>query len=447
MKQKHRTLLKTAAVFNQCHKMYWRHLKEVFLIIHLNRDKMKIIYITCIVFLFFLSCAPSSKNDLDFPIIDIEKGLGNFQVFKLSEFASSIRYVRLETHEDCLVTNRIHNIYLEDNKIFVLDDEPYLKVFDAETGKYLYNIGSKGQGPGELPYLYSVDINPYENNILLCWGNFLHRFDFDGNFLGKTEPPLIDDNKRINAPVISIGAGHFAGTIQSYGDQNDLVILFNDNQEITGSLQCYENPIQPPNIPGGVWSPFDQGGLFYRVNRGIRYFRGFTDTVYAYKSEAQMFFPFFIIDYGKYKSTLNFTRDAENPNLIKVSSIKENNRSVFLDFHTQNASPQPYEDEVYINGTLYKFINHSISGIFDKQKQSFHFLLQPIPGIPGLVNDLDKGIPFFVRNVSTDDRLIGYHHAYKFLEYVESLPNPNTSFTEIVNKISEDDNPIVIIAK
>jgi hypothetical protein len=408
---------------------------------------MKTIYTFFILFLILSSCTPSNRRDLEFPIVDIEEGLGNFQISKLSEFASSIRYVRLETHEDCLVTNRIHNILLENNKIFVHDSDPYLKVFDAKSGEYLDNIGAKGQGPGELPYMYAVDINPYENKILLCWGNTIHLFDFDGNFLGKTKLPFIDDNKRINAPVVSIDERHFAGTIRSYGDQNDLVILFNDNQEITGNLKCYENPIQPPNIPGGVWSPFDQGGLFYRVNREIRYFRGFTDTIYTYRNEAQMFFPFFIIDYGKHKSTLNFTRGAENPDLIKVSSIKENDRYVFLDFHTVNASPEPYEDEIYMNGSLRKFINHSISGIFDKQEQSFRFLRQPISGIPGLENDIDKGIPFFVRNISSNSHLIDYHQAYKFLENAESLPNLSDSFAEIVNQISEEDNPIVIIAK
>lgn len=411
---------------------------------------MKTIYTFFTVFLILSSCVPSNKSDSEFPIIDIEEGLGNFQISKLSEFASSIRYVRLETHEDCLVTHRIHNIYLEDNKIFVHDYEPYLKVFDAETGEYLYNIGAKGQGPGELPYLYMVDINPYENKILLCWSKFVHHFDFDGNFLGKTEVPFISDDESIAANVASIDKDHFAGTIRHHGgNQKNLVILFDGNQEIVSSLKCHENPIQPPNIPGDVWvwAPFDQSGSFYRANRGIRYFRGFTDTIYAYNKEEAMFSPFFTIDYGKHKSTLKFNPGEENPDLIKVSSIKENDRHVFLDFGTINASPEPYEDEVYFDGSLRKFINHSISGIFDKQKQSFHFLLQSIPGIPGLANDIDKGVPFFVRNVSTNGRLIDYHHADKFLEYAESLPNPNNSFTEITNKISEEDNPVVVIAE
>lgn len=410
---------------------------------------MKITYIAHIVFLLFLSCTSSSDSDSKYPIIDIERGLGNFQVSKLSTFASSIRYVRLETREDCLVTDRIKNIYLENNKIFVHDREPFLKVFDAGTGKYLYNIGAKGQGPGELPHLYTVDINPYTKKILLCWGNSVYRFDFEGNFSGEIETPFINDNERINAPVVTIDEHYFAGTVRHYGeDQKSLVILFDDAGEITGSLKCHENPIQPTVISITVWNPFDQGGSFYRVNQGIHYFRGYTDTIYAYKKEEAAFSPFFIIDYGKYKSTLNFNPGEENPNLIKIASIKEDEKYIFLDFETNNASPEPYEVEgVDLDGVLRKFINQSIFGIFDKQEQTFHFLRQPIPGIPGLANDLDKGIPFFVRNVSSNGQLIDYHQAYKFLEYAESLPDPGNSFTEIPNKISEDDNPVVIIAE
>lgn len=411
---------------------------------------MKIYYIIYIVFFILLSCISSSKNDSEIPIIDIEKELGNFQISRLSTFASSIRYVRLETGENFLVTNSINNIYLEDNKIFIQDEEPYLKVFDAKTGKYLYNIGSKGQGPGELPYLYTVNINPFEKKILLCWGNIVHHFDFDGTFLGRLDIPFVDSLESIRI-VAAIDEHRFAGAVRVQGGENqkNLVIIFDDSQEIIGSLKCYENPIQPTTGPSGiiVWSPFDQEGLFYRANRGIRYFRGFTDTVFTYKNEAQMFVPFYVIDYGKHKSTLNFTRGAENPDLIKVASIKENERYIYIDFDTTKASPEPYEDEIYRGGQLYQFINHSISGIFDKQERKFHFLLQPIPGIRGLDNDIDNGIPFFVRGTSSNNQLIDYYHAHKFLENAQLLSDPSNSFTTIIEQISEEDNPIIIIAE
>ena len=271
---------------------------------------MKKINIIYILFLIIASCTSTPKSDSEFLIVNIEEGLNNFQISNLSDYGSSIRYVRLETQDDCLITNNIKSVFLEDNKIFVHDSEPYLKVFDAETGKYLYNIGAKGQGPGELPYMYSVDINADNKIILLCWGESIHRFDFEGNFLGKIKTPSIDNNEWIRAPIVALDDYNYAGIVVHYGEeQKSLAILFNNKQEIIGSLKCYENPIQPTNIPGGgsVWSPFSQGGLFYRCESEIQYYRGFSDTVYTFNKEQTTFNPYFIIDYGKHKSTLNFT--------------------------------------------------------------------------------------------------------------------------------------------
>jgi len=404
--------------------------------------------ISYIIFLLLISCISSIQNDSKFPVIDIEKGLENFRISNLSEFASSIRYVTLETKEDCLVTAHLKGVFLEDNKIFVFDDEAYLKVFDKETGKHLYNVGSKGQGPGELTFLFSVNLNPHEKIITLC-GKNIHQYYFDGSFLGKIEFPYINDTERVTQPVITLGENLFAGAVMHYGeDQQNMVIFFNRESEIISSLKNYDNPIQPTVVPSKVWNHFDQSGSFYLGSEGIRYFRGYTDTIYAFDKEKAAFIPFFIIDYGKYKSTLNFDPGKENPDLIKISRVQENDKCIFINFITQNASPQPYEDEIIgLDGQLHKFHNHSIVGIFDKQEGSFHFLRQPVLGIPGLGNDIDGGLPFFVRNVSSKNQLIDYYQADKFLEKVKLLPNPDNSLLEIINFVTVNDNPIVIIAE
>lgn len=68
--------------------------------------------------------------------IDIEQSLHDFKILKLTDFASTICYVPLETDKDILVTNLIKNIFVEDDKLFVSDAEPCLKVFDAYSRKF-----------------------------------------------------------------------------------------------------------------------------------------------------------------------------------------------------------------------------------------------------------------------------------------------------------------------
>lgn len=394
-----------------------------------------------------VSCVSTSKTSSDLPIIYIESSLKDFKVSELSSYAKSIRYVPLETTSSSLVSNHINGVYLENNLIFVSDEEPFLKVFDAQTGKYLYNIGSRGQGPGELPHMNAVDINPLVNKVLLCWDTFVHQFDFDGSFISKIELPTeINETERPAVPVVMLEDNYLASIIYVAGDQTNLVYIFNESQEIIDGLKCYDNPIQHEVFK--AWSPFDQGGLFYRSDKEVRYYRAFTDTIYSYNNDKVMFEPNFIIDYGKHKSKLDFNPDSENSNLIKISSICENKNYVFLYFDTKRSSPQPYEDEGYrIGGPRFTFTNQSILGVLDKHTQSFHFLQQPVFSLQGFRNDLDNGLPFRVKNTSTEGQLIDYHHAYKFLENVDKLTNTSESFDEVVNKISEDDNPIVIIAE
>ena len=397
--------------------------------------------------LLFISCSEVEKTNSKLVVLNIEEALNNFQISLLSDFSTKIRYVPLETTDSSLVTNQIKNIYVEDNKVFVWDQDPFLKVFDAHTGKYMYNIGKKGQGPGELPHLSSLDINVSENKILLCWRNIVHCFDFEGNYLRNVNLPEIDGDEEAFEPVILLDEKKYASAIRAIEDQEKLLILFNAEQQLMGELRCYDNPTQPDITSIKVWSRHDQGGKFYRANKSVHYYRGFTDTVFSFNNIDERFNPSFVINYGKHKSTLDFNRGKENPDLIRISSLNENEEYIFLDFSTTKASPQPYKDEFFREGKLIKFFNQSIFGIYDKKKGSLHFLLQSIPGMPGLNNNLDRGVPFFIRNVTSSGQLVNYYQAYKFLELAERVPYADDSFLQIAKHISVDDNPIIIIAE
>jgi hypothetical protein len=95
---------------------------------------------------------------------------------------------------------------------------------------------------------------------------------------------------------------------------------------------------------------------------------------------------------------------------------------------------------------MIEFINHSLCAIYDKQEKIFQFLLQPIRGIRGLANDIDNGIPFLPKYISSTGKMVDWHQAYKFMEYAERLPNPDDSFLKILESIDEEDNPIIVIA-
>ncbi len=409
---------------------------------------MKHLFYILVLFVV-ISCTKGNEEQENSSVstIDIEKELKDFKIRKLSDFAKNLRYVRLETKENCLISGAIKKIYYEKGKIIVMDGDPYLKVFDGYSGKYLYNIGSKGQGPGELPYLYSTDINAEKDVVLLNWGEYSNQFNLNGKFLkSNTSPTLLDKKQSIAANRIAIDTNLYAAGIHYVGEkQSILTIIFNGEKQIIDTTECYENFIQ---CHIKVYSLFGQSGVFYRVpNNIIRYYRGLSDTIYAYNAKKQTFLPAFCVNYGKHRASRKTHPNERNKDKIEIRQLCENKRYLFFDFETIKASPEPFEDEIYRGGQYLKFTNNSILGVFDKRTKSFDFLLQPIPAIKGLQNDIDNGIPFNVKNVSSKGELITYYQSYKFLEYAEKLKNPKDSFKKILKQIKEDDNPIVVIAE
>ena len=383
--------------------------------------------------------------------IDIEEGIKNFTGMNLSDVAKDIRYVKLETTDQSLIGNDIRNIFLEGGRIYVLDIDPFLKVFDAHTGKYLYNIGKKGQGPGELAALNYVDINAQEGRIILSWNDIVNQFNMEGDFLGAFKIPQLtaDPEKEVICNVITmIDKNTFAGCIML----NDLssvrelaAIVFDDKNQIISTLPSYDTPIRYASIL--TYTPFSEIGFFYRSPGEVNHFRGICDTIYRYDSTQKRFVPNISINYGKHEDPHNYIPGTDNPDLIEMSEFCESNRYFFANFFTKNASPEPYEEEVYLWGKYENIIVQNINCVLDKETNQFHFLLQPIPGLRGLNNDLDQGIPFFPKNVSSNNELVDYYQAFKFLEYAEKVPNPSESFKNFAESVDEEDNPIVIIAQ
>lgn len=401
-----------------------------------------------IVLLMSNHCTPKNEKS-DEKVINIEKGLNNFAIIPLSEYASGLRYVKLESFdENSLLTEGIKNIFLEDGKLFVHDEEPFLKVFDAGTGEYLYNIGAKGQGPGELPFLPVVDMNPHFKKIMLNYSEISNEFDFQGNFIGRIQIPDIGSTQRIYQNVVLLKDNLFASGVRTYTrTQEDAVIVFDRNGKIINTLKSYKDPIQHPNSTMIVWGPFEQGGVFYRYKDDVRYYRSISDTIYSFEKSENKFKPFLSLYFGRHDSNHNYNPDSENPEVIILrSAITENPDAIFIDLYMKNSSPEPFEDKIWRGGHFRDFINKDVLGIYDKERNELFYLLQPIPGIRGLKNDLDNGIPFWPKYISSTGEMVDFHHAYKFIEYAEKLFAPKPAFKEMLDCISEEDNPIIIIA-
>ena len=124
-----------------------------------------------------------------------EKNKSNINLNKITEvsvfdFFDSIEVVQLETTDESLI-RRIDEIIKIKGKYFILDTREQCVFCFDDNGKFLHKIANKGRGPEEYIYIGHINIDPYNNHLLLLepFGT-LHRYQFDGQFISKTILPV-----------------------------------------------------------------------------------------------------------------------------------------------------------------------------------------------------------------------------------------------------------------
>ena len=121
--------------------------------------------INVIILVLFSSCSgkqttqqvqeENKSQERSFYTIDLSKDFSGSdnQTLLLSDIVEDVEYVKLETTDDCLVAgNSKVRIFAADEDIYILNnysDDKLLR-FDRETGKFITQIGSLGQGPKEM---------------------------------------------------------------------------------------------------------------------------------------------------------------------------------------------------------------------------------------------------------------------------------------------------------
>jgi hypothetical protein len=122
---------------------------------------MNTIQIIILVILLF-SCG--SKETSIIKIIDL-LATHESEITNLSEIASDVRYIPLQTNENSIIKG-ISEIRSDNERIY-LRSLPLtgLLCFDKK-GQYLFKLENVGRRPGEYTFLHDFSIDP-ENNLLL----------------------------------------------------------------------------------------------------------------------------------------------------------------------------------------------------------------------------------------------------------------------------------------
>jgi 6-bladed beta-propeller len=378
-----------------------------------------ILFLMALLFYFQNSnCQPDKIDALTSPRTSINN---------LSEIATDVEYIPLETTPNSIM-GRIINVKIRNNYIYIATVDNKIFCFDA-SGRYLFNLNKIGRGPEEYLYCSEFDVNE-SNSILAVKGTkeiiLYNQVSTGFNFLRRI--------KLNESPQIL----NFVG-------QNDNILLQYSNPYGT-------NPISKEliNLKGETllsWPNF----MKFQIQEKIMVLSRYENTSFNFKNDL------YLKEVGN-DTIFRFNGNILDPVLIFDTKNKRVSPEV-------RANAKYYADHMYEYYILQKFFgserfiyytaafnkDYNIAGIYDKVKKTSY----AVPGKEFFKDDISGGVNFEPQ----------YCNNGTFYSWIDAITFKNYSSGEIFNKtkvrnstkheslknlaqkITENDNPILIAVK
>lgn len=326
--------------------------------------------------------------------IDLDKGLGNKKEIVLSQIATDIQYIPLETIEECLITT-VNQVFTFKDKIVVFDERQKNIYLFNTTGKFIRRIGKKGVGPGEYNEAFRVIFNDKDSTILVKDRENIF-YGLDGNFIRKKArfPEMGQINFLDDYIVFSFGRPDFvfndnfqiAICDKDFNIQNRLISRKNEN--IT-----FENK--------GKFIGNMMNHLQY-FNDTLSYWEYKYDTIYRIPDKNNCF-PRYTFRYSRKKS---LSEHSEGSQARVVEKLFETKSYIFL----QLFDPSGNSIESIDNEMIYFKADKEIVTL------KFH------DNIRGILNDIDGGLEVLPRKSLKDGRIYTSFSAFDLKQRLKEDP-------------------------
>lgn len=401
------------------------------------------------LFLLLLgSCAPKNTTN-DSNAIDIAGSFEHLTELKISQLGKHIRYVPLETTDSSLVGNS-YTIKLSKDYIFVSTNERCL-LFDKQTGKYLRNIGHKGEDPQGYSSANCL-IHP-QTHILYFYRqpDKMVKYDTQGNFVGEVIlPQKISPSLYITFADSLIVAHYGEGIGQP---QASALLYFNEKGEVKDSLPEFANPGNPmgmdqissfevfKQLPGnlsiggliyinyqnGMMTalPIDQPSLWLNEN-GIRFRKTFNDTIYNIKGHEATIQTLFHTGQWHFPTEKMGQKDGTDDYVVVTSIMETPKRLFFISLQGLYDKKKPFY------------------GIYDKETNTTYMNDANV----GLTDDLTHFMPFYPIAYTEEGEYAGLLEVGKMDEWMDENPEvAKEGELSFLQKINEESNPVCVIVE
>lgn len=381
---------------------------------------------------FIFSCT-ESRQVCVIPVINIEEGIQQDQVVRLSDLCSSIEYIPLQTNSSSLLGSR-QFIQISGESIYCADsDSPDCKVFNKK-GNFLKNIGHRGKGKGEFLYLSRIMA---ENGQPFAVSDFRKIIVYDDNDLPVKEipfDPLTADGSRVTDVIrtgnnaYGVSLYHFMGESKTFCIINDTgKVLFRYDAPRTKKATVLNAEIDGETVVMKAITPLH----IYPYQDKVRVLIPDNDTLFSFSPEFEKT-PLFIFHLGKYKLKEDHSNKTASVKVIP-GSLRESNSHLFFTF------VHPGDKVSYGNPA-----NRLGYAFYEKQSGKVKAIAyDPVSRTTGLQNDMDNGMPFWPTAI-IGDKMYQIIDAIHFIQQSEC--SESAKMKEIAAGLTENSNPVIIAA-
>ena len=364
------------------------------------------------LFSFLCLCCVLSVSAQKPVVINLAKAISESpKEIMLNELASDIRYVPLETTDDCLMNNEFYIMQYTGEDIITSG----IFHFD-KNGKFLNKIGSKGQGPEE--YLQGLFAFGDWKNKLLYVQNWttLTCYGFDGTFVRSVPTPqlnmgaagLFDENHILYSNDIY------------YADKANPIQLYMVDSQNGKTVSKWRGHLEENKKYGMILTSRD---FMYNYDNSLFYKPALENVIFKILSPK--------------KRQLVYKFDCSGKDIdVSADEVDPKKRFQFLSVYWAKETAQ----YLFVN---YGMKNISRLGIYDKEKKTFTNVT--------IKDNLAGCYDIHPAWTSDDNHLLMVYYAGGLLQDKEKrystglLPERKKELDELLKNIKEDDNPVVIL--
>ena len=355
---------------------------------------------------------------------------------KLSDLMESVEIVQLDNSTE-EAFGRTWDVEISDNYIATGNVAENVKLYHRKSGKYIGNVGKRGQGPGEYTNIWDITINEEDKRIYL-WPNmrdYIYSYDMNGKFIEEetillpegygTRGTMFPDRKTNELVVLGTPYGYYQRENITHEGKKVACWV----QDFQGNLK-FSIPADNYTIPRGSshsWAshPNRESSIYSYTLRTIKSEMR-RDTVYHYHSKDNLLYPVYTTNY------------PHEDNYV-IASLESP-----LHYYTVHATYKKRRSTNPENLEGYKVLQ------VDKKTLAGKYIR--------VVNDYLGNIPIilydFLFSVKNEYATIIYD-PLDLKEQLEEALDTNTEMSEEVrkrvvsmkNSLTEDDNDILVICK